>query len=372
MNFGEMLGELINITGFQAMTAGHILMLLVGFLLIYLAIVKKFEPLVLLPLAFGTVLANLPMGNLLEEGGLFYYLYFPVQHEIFPLLIFVGVGALTDFGPLIANPIIMLCGAAAQLGVFAVMLLSALFGFSLPEAASIGSIGGADGPIAVFAVMRMAPHLLGPIAVAAYSYMALVPMIQPPIMRLLTTQKERVTVMGQIRKVSKKEKIIFPILLTVVVGILIPVAIPLIGCLAVGNLLRESGVTDRLAKMAGNELINIITFLLSLTVGVTMEAQNFLTKETLIIISLGMLAFAFSTAGGVLMGKILYLVTGGKVNPLIGSAGVSAVPMAARVSHTEGQKANPVNYLLMHAMGANVAGVIGTTVAVGILISFLG
>lgn len=371
MSFPEILTELINITGLKAFTIGHALMLLVGFFLIYLAIVKKFEPLVLLPLAFGTVLANLPLGNLLEEGSLFYYLYFPVRHEIFPLLIFVGVGALTDFGPLIANPITMFCGAAAQLGIFVVMLLSMAFGFSAQEAASIGSIGGADGPIAVFAVMKLAPHLVGPVAVAAYSYMALVPMIQPPIMRLLTTKKERETVMGQVRKVSKREKILFPILLTVVVGILVPVAIPLIGCLAVGNLLRESGVTERLAKMAGNELINTVTFLLALTVGVTMEAESFLTLDTVIIICMGMLAFAFSTAGGVLMGKILYLLTGGKVNPLIGSAGVSAVPMAARVSHIEGQKANPVNYLLMHAMGANVAGVIGTTVAVGILISFL-
>lgn len=366
----EMLANIINTTGLQALTLGHIVMLLIGFVFIYLSISKGFEPLILLPLGFGIVLTNLPLGELLSQG-IFKYLYFPVETEIFPLLVFIGVGALTDFGPLIAFPFSMLCGAAAQLGIFLVMILSVLLGFSLPESASIGSIGGADGPIAIFATIRLAPNLMGPIAVAAYSYMALVPLIQPPIMRLMTTKKEREVVMEQLRPVSKKEKIIFPIVLTVIVGLIVPASIPLIGCLAIGNLLKESGVTDRLASTAGNELINIITILLSLTIGVTMEAQNFLVMKTIKIMLLGLIAFAFGTAGGVLMGKILYLLTGGKVNPLIGSAGVSAIPMAARVSQIEGQKANPGSYLLMHAMGANVSGVIGTAIVVGMLIALM-
>jgi sodium ion-translocating decarboxylase beta subunit len=370
MQMAEMLSNIITMTGLQALTLGHVIMLIVGCIFIYLAIAKNFEPLILLSLGFGVILTNLPLGDLLEHG-IFKYLYFPVETEIFPLLVFIGVGALTDFGPLIAFPFSMLCGAAAQLGIFVVMITAVGLGFTLPEAASIGSIGGADGPIAVFAAMRMAPHLLGPIAAAAYSYMALVPLIQPPIMRLLTTKKEREVVMEQLRPVSKKEKILFPIILTIIVGLVVPASIPLIGCLAIGNLLRESGVTERLAQTAGNELINIVTILLSLTIGVTMQAETFLVLETIKIIFLGLIAFAFGTAGGVLMGKILYIVTGGKVNPLIGSAGVSAVPMAARVSQIEGQKANPKNFLLMHAMGANVSGVIGTTVAVGILIALL-
>ncbi|MEW6622026.1 MAG: sodium ion-translocating decarboxylase subunit beta [Bacillota bacterium] len=368
MNLIDMLTNVSSMSGIQALTVGHVIMLLIGSLFIYLAIAKKFEPLILLPLGFGAILANLPLGDLLGHG-LFHYLYFPVEHELFPLLIFIGVGALTDFGPLIAFPFSMLCGAAAQAGIFIVMIMGVALGFTLPEAASIGSTGGADGPIAVFATMRMAPHLIGPVAAAAYSYMALVPLIQPPIMRLLTTRKERETVMEQLRPVSRKEKILFPIVLTIIVGLVVPTAIPLIGCLAIGNLLRESGVTERLAKTAGNELINIVTILLSLTIGVTMAAENFLVVETLKIMVLSLLAFAFGTAAGVIMGKILYVLTKGKVNPLIGSAGVSAIPMAARVSQIEGQRANPNNFLLMHAMGANVAGVIGTTVAIGILIA---
>lgn len=355
-------------TGIQALTIGHVVMLMVGSLFIYLAIVKKYEPLILLPLGFGVILTNLPLGDLLGHG-LFEQLYIPLETEVFPLLIFVGVGALTDFGPLIAYPFSMLCGAAAQLGIFVVTILSVVIGFTLVEGAAIGSTGGADGPIAVWAAIRLAPHLLGPIAAAAYSYMALVPLIQPPIMRALTTQKERETVMEQLRPVTAREKIIFPIALTVLVGLIIPAAIPLVGALAVGNLLRVSGVTDRLAAAAGNEMINIITILLTLTVGVTMQAETFLVVATVQIMVLSLIAFAVGTAGGVIMGKILYWVTGGKVNPLIGSAGVSAIPMAARVSQNEGRKANPQNFLLMHAMGANVAGVIGTTVAIGLLIA---
>jgi sodium ion-translocating decarboxylase beta subunit len=371
MKMTEILSDIFSMTGLQALTLGHIIMLSIGFIFIYLAISKDFEPLILLPLGFGVILTNLPLGDLLTHG-LFKYLYIPVETEIFPLLVFIGVGALTDFGPLIAFPFSMLCGAGAQLGIFVVMVMSVALGFSLPEAAAIGSTGGADGPIAVFAAIRLAPNLIGPIAASAYSYMALIPLIQPPIMRLMTTKKERAVVMEQLRPVSKREKIIFPIIITVVVGLIVPAAITLIGCLAIGNLLRESGVTDRLAQSAGNELINIITILLSLTVGVTMQAENFLVIETALIMFLSFLAFVFGTIGGLLVGKILYLVTGGKINPLIGSAGVSAIPMAARVSQIEGQKANPKNFLLMHAMGANVSGVIGTSVAIGILIALLG
>ena len=358
------------VTGIQALTIGHVVMLMVGSVFIYLAITKKYEPLILLPLGFGVIMTNLPLGDLLGHG-LFEQLYIPLETEVFPLLIFVGVGALTDFGPLIAYPYSMLCGAAAQAGIFIVMVISVALGFTLAEGAAIGSTGGADGPIAVWAAIRLAPHLLGPIAAAAYSYMALVPLIQPPIMRALTTQKERATIMEQLRPVSKREKIIFPIALTVLVGVIIPEAIPLVGALAVGNLLRESGVTDRLASTAGNEMINIITILLTLTVGVTMQAETFLVVATIQIMVVSLLAFALGTATGVIMGKILYFLTGGKVNPLIGSAGVSAIPMAARVSQNEGRRANDQSYLLMHAMGANVAGVIGTTVSIGILIALV-
>lgn len=367
----DLIDRLLNVyavTGIQALTIGHVVMLMVGSLFIYLSIAKKYEPLILLPLGFGVIMTNLPLGDLLGHG-LFEQLYIPLETEVFPLLIFIGVGALTDFGPLIAYPVSMLCGAAAQLGIFVIMIFSVLIGFTLVEGSAIGSTGGADGPIAVWAAIRLAPHLLGPIAAAAYSYMALVPLIQPPIMRALTTQKERAVVMEQLRPVSKREKIVFPIAMTILVGVIIPEAIPLVGALAVGNLMRESGVTDRLASAAGNEMINIITILLTLTVGVTMQAETFLVIETIQIMVLSLLAFAVGTVGGVLMGKILYVATKGKVNPLIGSAGVSAIPMAARVSQNEGRKANPQSFLLMHAMGANVAGVIGTTVAIGLLIA---
>lgn len=361
-----------------------LLMILISFLLMYLAIVKKYEPLLLIPIAFGMLLSNLPLGGLMEHGtgtygepgfqpgGLLYYLYMGVKLGIYPPLIFMGVGALTDFGPLIANPRSILLGAAAQFGIFAVFIGAILLGFTGPEAASIGIIGGADGPTAIFLTSKLAPHLLGPVAIAAYSYMALVPIIQPPIMRALTTKKERQVVMEQLRPVSKKEKIIFPIMVTTLVILLLPSAAPLVGMLMLGNIFRESGVVDRLSKTAQNELINIVTIFLGITVGATASADSILSTRTIMIIVLGLLAFAFGTTMGVLFGKIMYRISGGKVNPLIGSAGVSAVPMAARVSQMVGQKENPANFLLMHAMGPNVAGVIGSAVAAGLLLSLFG
>ncbi len=361
-----------------------LVMILISFILLYLAMVKKYEPLLLIPIAFGMLLVNLPLGGLMDPpggtygepgfqpGGLLYYLYLGVKLGIYPPLIFMGVGALTDFGPLIAYPRSILLGAAAQFGIFAVFIGAILLGFTGPESASIGIIGGADGPTAIFLTSRLAPHLLGPIAIAAYSYMALVPIIQPPIMRALTTRAERRVVMEQLRPVSKKEKIIFPILVTTLVILLLPSAAPLIGMLMLGNLFRESGVVDRLFKTSQNELINIVTIFLGITVGATATAESFLNARTLMIIVLGLLAFAFGTAMGVIFGKIMYRLSGGKVNPLIGSAGVSAVPMAARVSQVVGQKENPANFLLMHAMGPNVAGVIGSAVAAGLLLSIFG
>ena len=375
-----------------------IIMIVIACVLLYLAIVKKFEPLLLVPIAFGMLLANLPQtasimhpqwfsdpqffvdghidyGRVLNEGGLFDLLYLGVKLGIYPPLIFLGIGAMTDFGPLIANPKSILLGAAAQLGVFFTFLGALLIGdmglanFGFEEAASIGIIGGADGPTAIFVTKTLAPTLLPAIAIAAYSYMALVPIIQPPIMKALTTKKERSVVMGQLRAVSKTEKIVFPIIVTIVVGLIIPDAIPLVGMLMLGNLFKECGVVDRISKTAQNELINIITIFLGITVGATATASNFLTFETLMIVALGLVAFGISTAGGVLLGKLMYIFTGGKVNPLIGSAGVSAVPMAARVSQTVGQKENPSNFLLMHAMGPNVAGVIGSAVAAGVFLS---
>lgn len=370
--------------GFGVITGGQIIMLLVSFVLLYLAIVKGFEPLLLLPIAFGMLLANLPLAGLMAEptgtygepdfqaGGLLYYLYQGVKLGIYPPLIFMGVGAMTDFGPLIANPRSILLGAAAQFGIFAVFIGAILLGFTGAEASSIGIIGGADGPTAIYLTSKLAPHLLGPIAIAAYSYMALVPIIQPPIMRALTTKEERMTVMDQLRPVSKKEKIIFPIMITVVVSLILPDAAPLVGMLMLGNLLTVSGVTERLSKTAQNELMNIVTIFLGVTVGATANAETFLRPQTLMIIGLGLAAFAFGTAAGVVLGKIMYKTSGGKVNPLIGSAGVSAVPMAARVSQVVGQKENPANFLLMHAMGPNVAGVIGSAVAAGLLLSIFG
>jgi len=362
-------------SGFVAISWGHIIMIAVSCVLLYLAIVKKFEPLLLLPIAFGMFCANLPLAGLMNApqkdvlGGLFYYLYQGVHFEIFPPLIFLGVGAMTDFGPLIARPSSLLLGAGAQFGVYFAFIVALLLGFTPQEAASIGIIGGADGPTSIFLSSKLAPHLLGPIAVAAYSYMALVPLIQPPIMRLMTTRKEREVKMDQLREVSKLEKIVFPLITAALISMLLPPIAPLITMLMLGNIFRESGVVERLSNTAQHALINIVTIFLGVTVGATASAEVFLRPDTLKLIALGLIAFAFSTFGGLLIGKIMYKATGGKVNPLIGSAGVSAVPMAARVSQVEGQKANPSNFLLMHAMGPNVAGVIGTAVAAGVLLT---
>ena len=376
----EILIGLWNDSGFPTMTWQQIVMLCIAGILIYLAIVKKYEPLLLLPIAFGVLLANLPMANLMappsvessEPGGLLYYLYQGVKLGIYPSLIFLGIGAMTDFGPLIARPSSLFLGAAAQLGIYIAFIIAILLGFDAMEAGAIGIIGGADGPTAIFVASKLAPELLPAIAIAAYSYMALIPMIQPPIMRFLTTEKERKVEMTQLREVSKLERIVFPIIVTIVVCLLLPSVAPLIGMLMLGNLFRESGVVERLSETAQNALINIVTIFLATTVGATAVAETFLSPATLKIVALGLLAFMFSTVGGVLLGKLMYFVSGGKVNPLIGSAGVSAVPMAARVSHLEGQKANPGNYLLMHAMGPNVAGVIGSAVAAGFFLSLFG
>lgn len=374
----------------------YLVMIAVACLLLYLAIVHEFEPLLLLPIAFGMLLANLPFGDIihmeyfidvtgtadpsiypmfneiLHHGGLGDMLYLGVKLGIYPPLIFLGIGTMTDFGPLISNPKSLLLGAAAQLGIFVAYIGASLLGFTGAEAASIGIIGGADGPTAIFTTSKLAPHLLGSVAVAAYSYMALVPVIQPPIMKALTTKKERSIVMKQLRTVSKTEKIIFPIVVTILVCLILPTATPLIGMLMLGNLMRESGVVERITKTAGNELMNIITIFLGISVGCTTSADTFLTKQTLFILVLGLVAFSFGTAGGVLLGKLMCFLTKGQINPLIGSAGVSAVPMAARVSQKVGAEENPQNFLLMHAMGPNVAGVIGSAVAAGILINILG
>ncbi|BCI60523.1 sodium ion-translocating decarboxylase subunit beta [Solibaculum mannosilyticum] len=408
----EAVQNLINTSGFGLEYWQNYLMIAVSCVLLYLAIVKKYEPLLLLPIAFGMLLANLPLAGLMstpvmelkpvvegvvenypiitqngqqfyevtsQTGGLLYYLYQGVKMGIYPPLIFLGIGAMTDFGPLIANPKSFLLGAAAQLGIFTTFIGARLLDAYVPgisfdnnAAASIGIIGGADGPTAIYVTSKLKPELLGPIAVAAYSYMALVPIIQPPIMKLLTTKKERMVVMEQLRPVSKTEKIIFPILVTIVVSLILPSAAPLVGMLMLGNLMRESGVVDRIFKTAQNELINIVTIFLGVTVGATANGQTFLTPQTIGIVVLGLLAFMMGTAGGVLFGKLMYVFTKGKVNPLIGSAGVSAVPMAARVSQKVGQKENPSNFLLMHAMGPNVAGVIGSAVAAGVFIALFG
>lgn len=365
-------------TGFAQADVYQLVMVAISLFLMYLAIVRKYEPLLLLPISFGMLLANIPGANLMagpengQPGGLLYYLYQGVKLGIYPPLIFLGVGAFTDFGPLIANPRTLLLGAAAQFGIFLTFIGAILLGFPVHQAASIGIIAGADGPTAIYLTSRLAPELLGPIAVAAYSYMALVPIIQPPIMRLLTTKKERQIVMEQLRPVSKTEKILFPIIVTILTGFLLPSAVPLIGMLMLGNLFRESGVVDRLFKAAQNEVNNIVVIFLGTTVGATASADIFLRWETIKIILLGLAAFSVGTAAGVLFGKLMCWLTKGKVNPLIGSAGVSAVPMAARVSQLVGLKENPNNYLLMHAMGPNVAGVIGSAIAAGILLSLLG
>ncbi|QYR57410.1 sodium ion-translocating decarboxylase subunit beta [Fusobacterium vincentii] len=365
MSFFSVLSELLEASGFAALTWQNIAMILVSFVLFYLAIVKKFEPLLLLPISFGMFLVNLPLAGLMDEGGVINIMSYGVKSNLFPCLVFMGVGAMTDFSPLIANPISLILGAAAQLGIYVAFIFATQIGFTPAEAAAIGIIGGADGPTSIYIANNLAPHLLAPIAVAAYSYMALIPLIQPPIMKALTTKKERAVKMGQLRKVSKTEKIVFPIAVVLFTSLLLPSVAPLLGLLMLGNLFRESGVVQRLSDTAQNAMINIITIMLGLSVGAKADGATFLDVSTLKIIAMGLAAFCFSTAGGVLLGKLLYIITGGKINPLIGSAGVSAVPMAARVSQTVGAKENPTNFLLMHAMGPNVAGVIGSAVAAG-------
>ena len=396
----EVLKKFIMDTGIAALDIPHFIMLCISCLLLYLAIVKQYEPLLLIPIAFGMLLSNLPVAGMftdqitrqpieliqeagkqimvitepssIQPGGLLKYFYQGNRLGIFPPIIFMGIGAMTDFGPLIANPKSLLLGAAAQLGIFTTFIGAILLGFTGPEASSIGIIGGADGPTAIYLTSKLAPHLLGPIAVAAYSYMALVPIIQPPIMKALTTKKERMVKMEQLREVSKTEKILFPIIVTIAVSLAVPSATSLVGMLMLGNLFKESGVVERLSKTAANELINIVTIFLGVAVGASATAETFLRLQTIQIIVLGVLAFGGGTAGGILFGKLMYKFSGGKVNPLIGSAGVSAVPMAARVSQVVGQKENPSNFLLMHAMGPNVAGVIGSAVAAGVLLSIFG
>lgn len=381
--------------GFMNIDWRQLVMLFVSFFLLYLAIRKQYEPLLLLPIAFGMLLTNLPnaymyhpelwdafldanspayhsYGAILKNAGLLDVLYIGVKTGLYPCLIFIGVGAMTDFGPLIANPKSLILGAAAQIGIFVTFLCANALGFTPAEAGSIGIIGGADGPTSIFLTSKLAPQLLGPIAIAAYSYMALVPVIQPPIMRALTTKKERAIKMKQLRSVSKTEKIVFPVVITAIVSLVLPDAAPLVGCLMLGNLMKECGVVDRLSKTAQNELMNIVVIFLGLSVGATATGATFLNVKTLLILAMGIIAFSLATAGGVLFAKLMNLFTKEKINPLIGSAGVSAVPMAARVSQIEGQKADPSNFLLMHAMGPNVAGVIGSAVAAGILLAFLG
>ena len=398
INIGEILLNLWNQSGFAALFAGfgdggwqNLVMLIIACVLLYLAIVKKFEPLLLVGIAFGCLLSNLPnaglyhpelwtqfmaheigYGSIMLEGGLLDIFYIGVKSSLYPCLIFMGVGAMSDFGPLLSNPKSLLLGAAAQMGVFAAFFGAILLGFTGPEAASIGIIGGADGPTAIYLTSKLAPHLLGAIAVAAYSYMDLIPLIQPPFMNMLTTPEQRKIVMTQTRTVSKTEKIIFPIVVTIFVAMLLPDTAPLIGCLMLGNLFKECGCTDRLSDTVQNALMNIVTILLSTAVGATMVGSTFLTVQTLSIVVLGVCAFALSTVGGLLGGVVMCKMTGGKVNPLIGSAGVSAVPMAARVSNLVGQKNNPSNFLLMHALGPNVAGVIGSAIAAGFLLSVFG
>ncbi|MBQ2237197.1 MAG: sodium ion-translocating decarboxylase subunit beta [Clostridia bacterium] len=391
-NFIEQTGFYMLISGFMADGGWkYLVMMLVSFILLYLAIVKKFEPLLLIGIAFGMLLTNLPgaemyhselwtqfmngeigYGTIMHDGGLLDILYIGVKTCVYPCLIFVGIGAMTDFGPLISNPKSLILGAAAQVGIFITFLGCVYLGFPQEAAASIGIIGGADGPTAIYTTSKLFPDLLGPIAVAAYSYMALVPVIQPPIMRLLTTKKERAIVMKPLREVSKREKILFPIIVTVFVALLVPSATPLVGCLMLGNLWKESGVAERLCKTAQNELLNIVTIFLGISVGATATAESFLNLQTLKILAMGIVAFGIGTGCGVLLAKLMNLFTKNKINPLIGSAGVSAVPMAARVSQAEGQKANPSNFLLMHAMGPNVAGVIGSAIAAGVLIALFG
>ncbi len=368
----HLVNNFLTSTGFASIGWQNIIMIAVAALLIYLGIARKYEPLLLVPIGFGALLANLPQTGLLQDGGLLHYFYWGIQSGIFPPLIFLGIGAMTDFGPLLAQPTTFLLGAAAQFGIFGTLLGAKALGFDFPEAASVAIIGGADGPTAVYLTSKLAPQLLGPIAVAAYSYMALVPIIQPPIIRALTTKREREIVMPQVQPVSRTVRILFPIVTTIAAALLVPASAPLIGMLMLGNLFREAGVVDRLSKTAQNELINIVTIFLGLSVGSKMAAESFLTVSTILIIVLGLLAFSIGTSAGLLLGKLMCFLTGGKVNPMIGASGVSAVPMSARVVQKEGQKANPHSFLLMNAMGPNVAGVIGSAVAAGVLLSLAG
>ena len=358
-------------SGFSALTGGHVIMICVGLVLLYMAIGKGFEPLLLSPIAFGCILANIPK-NGFEQPGVMSVIAYGIHHEVFPPLIFLGVGAMTDFGPLLANPKTLLLGAAAQAGVFIALLGAMLLGFTVQEAAAIGIIGGADGPTSIYLAAKMAPQLLGAIAVAAYSYMSLVPLIQPPIMMLCTTEHDRKIVMQQLRPVSKFEKIVFPIMCTIVISLLLPSVTALIGMLMLGNLFKEAGCLDRLSDTAQNAMMNIVTIMLATGTGATMSAESFLNYQTILIICLGLVAFIAGTAAGALFGTLMCKLDGGQTNPLIGSAGVSAVPMAARVSQKVGQKCNPANFLLMHAMGPNVAGVIGTAVAAGTMLAMIG
>ena len=370
--FSVSIASVWNDSGFQALTGGNVIMMAVGCFLLYMAFVKEYEPLLLSPIAFGCIMANFPKTGFMDEMNVMMAIHFGIAYEIFPPIIFMGVGAMTDFGPMIANPDTMLLGAAAQFGVFIALAGAMILGFDIKEAACIGIIGGADGPTSIYLTVKLAPHLLGAIAVAAYSYMSLVPLIQPPVMAIMTTQKEREVRMPQLRPVTKFERIVFPVVCTIVISLLLPPVASLVGMLMLGNLFRESGVTDRLSDTAQNSLINIVTIFLALGTGLTMDAASFLNMKTILIICLGLVAFIGGTAVGVLFGKIMYIATGGKVNPLIGSAGVSAVPMAARVSQMVVQKYCPGNFLLMNAMGPNVSGVIGTAVAAGTMLAMLG
>ena len=365
------LAEILEQSGFMGLTTGNVIMLVVACILLYLAIGKGFEPLLLVPIATGCLLVNLPLSGIMDQGGFLRYIFYGTEHEIYPVIIFMGIGALTDFSPLLANPLTFLLGAAAQLGVFVALFGAMMIGFSVPEAASIGIIGGADGPTAIYTTMKLAPQILGAVAVAAYSYMSLVPLSQPPVIKLLTTRKDRAIRMDTLRPVSKRERVLFPIVSTVASGLVLPASVPLIGLLMFGNLLRECGVTERLNQAAQNEILNTVTILLGLSVGATMGAESFLTAATIKIIALGLVAFAFSTAGGVMFGQLMKVLSGGKINPMIGAAGVSAVPMAARVVQRISASENPGNFLLMHAMGPNVAGVIGTAVAAGTFLTLL-
>ena len=368
----SLLVDLLNQTGLLQITIGNIIMIIVGAALLYLGIVKKYEPFLLVGIGLACIVANVPGSELTKEGGLFYYAYQGVEKLILPPLIFLGVGAMTDFGPMIANPSLVILGAAAHLGIFVALIGAKLLGFTLAEACSIGIIGGADGPMAIYTTMKLAPHLLPQISVAAYSYMALMPLIQPPVMKLLTNKKERQIMMKQPRYVSRLEKIVFPVVIAIIVNLFLPPVAPLITMLMLGNLMRECLCVDRLAETASNALLNVVTMVLTVAIGSTMAADTFLTADTLIIIALGLVAFVFGTGSGVLCAKLMNKITGGKINPLIGSAGIASVPIAARVSHLVGQQENKNNFLIMHAMGPNLAGVFGTAISGGIMLALLG